>query len=363
MKNLFVLFCFALLSFGANGQTMQWVPLSPGNTLGNCKSQATESNGYKCYILQYIPAVSGTLTSYTTGFFVSCTSTGPSVVFNQSCSMANNTNLIDGCGDFGKVLMNSSGNSGGPGDNKIVAGRPVYLHQVCFSIPQGEEVSIIEDDLTDLTTSIDLGGGQVVTEAPNYITQTVGRPKFNSSTPANLLDFVAQPVDGHKTQLDWTLLSDKKEAKFSIEHSVDGTNFTPVGEVTASDKVDPAIQSYQYLDQPTADGVHFYRLKLYDDRGSYDYSPVRLVNFSPADFVVKAWPSPVSDILNVYISHAGQNGHMELLDPTGKKVIEEDFSDGNSDHQINVNAFASGLYTLVAVSGSQRLNEKVVVVH
>lgn len=362
MKNLFVLICFALLTYGVSGQTMKWVPLSPGNSLGECKSQATPNNGYRCYILQYIPAVSGTLTSYTTGFFVSCTSTGPSVVYNQSCSMVNNTNMIDGCGDFGKVLMNSSGNTGGS-DNKIVAGRPYYLHQVCFSIPTGEEVSLIEDDLTDLTTSIDLGGGQVVTEAPNYITQTIGKPRIITAPPVSLLDFVAKPVEGHKTQLDWTLLNDKKQVKFSIEHSDDGTNFTPVGEVTASDKVDQAIQTYEYLDQPVADGVHFYRLKLYDERGSYDYSPIRLVNFSPADFVVKAWPSPVSEILNVYISHAGTKGHLELLDPTGKKVMEEDFSDGNSDHEISVNAFAPGMYTLVATSGTQRLNEKVVVVH
>ena len=362
MKTLFTFITLTLLTFGAYGQSMKWVPLSPNNSLGNCKSQATESNGYKCYILQYIPTVSGTLTSYTTGFFVSCTSAGPSVVFNQTCSMADNTNLIDGCGDFGKVLINSSGNSGGT-NNKIVTGRPVYLHQVCFSIPNGEEISVIEDDLTDLTTSIDLGGGQVVTEAPNYITQTIGRPKTNSSIPANLLDFIAKPVDGHKTQLDWTLLSDKKQVKFSIEHSADGTNFAPVGEVTAKDKNVQDIESYQYMDQPEADGVHFYRLKIYNEHGSYDYSPIRLVNFSPGDFVLKAWPSPVSDVLNVFISNAGSSGHYELLDQSGKKILEQSFADGNSNHEIGVIDLTPGMYTLVAVSGTQRLNEKVVVVH
>jgi len=362
MKNLVVLICITLFSLKANAQIMKWVPLSPGNSLGNCKSQATESNGYHCYILQYIPAVSGTLTSYTTGFFVSCTSAGPSVVYNQTCSMADNTNLIDGCGDHGKVLINSSGNSGGA-NNKIVAGRPVYLHQVCFSIPTGEEISVIEDDLTDLTTSVDLGGGQTTTESPNYITQTIGRPKFNSSIPANLLDFTAHPVDGHKTQLDWTLLSEKKHSKFSIEHSTDGTNFTPVGEVTANERLEQAIESYEYLDQPVADGVHFYRLKVFDERGSYDYSPIRLVNFSPGEFVVKAWPNPTSDILSVFISHASTDGHLELLDPTGKKVLEQEFADGNSDHEISVLNMTAGMYTLVAVSGTQRMNEKVVVVH
>ncbi len=361
MKNLASLLIAVLFAGALTGQTMKWIPLNPGQSLGNCQSMATVSNKYRCYTLQYIPAVSGTLTSYTTGFFVSCTSKGSAIAFNQSCSMNNNVNMIDGCGDFGKVLMNSSGNTGGPGSDQVMAGRPVYLHEVCFTIPAGEEISVIEDDLTDLTTSIDLGNGQVVTEMPTYITQTIGKPRIDPSIPAYWLDFVAKPVDGHQSQLDWTLNSDKKHVKYVIEHSVDGNNFNPVGEVTA-EQVQNAIESYQFMDKPEGDGIHFYRLKAFDERGGYDYSPIRLVNFSPGEFVMKAWPSPVSESLNVFISHASEAGHMELLDPAGKKVAEQDFADGDSNHEMNVYGMPAGMYTVVAVSGSQRLNEKVVVV-
>jgi len=362
MKNLIIPFLLAAGALQVSAQTMKWVPIEPGTTLDKCKSVSPKLNDYRCYALQYIPAVSGTLTTYTTGFFVSCTSKGPAVVKNESCSMVNNVNVIDGCKDSHQVLMNSSGNSGISGTNKIEAGKPVYLHQVCFNIPFGEEITVMKDELTDLTTSIDLGNGQVVTEVPVYITQNIGRPKYDAHLPNSLVDFVTRVAGELTSQLDWSASTGARPVSFVIEHGNDGINFKAIGEVKAYS--DPeAIQVYQYLDHKAIEGLNFYRLKIFDAFGQYEYSPVRIVNFAGGDFSVKTWPSPASESVSVFINHAAEPGQMELTDANGKKLVEVPFGDGNSNHEVSVTDLAPGLYNLIVVSGSQRINEKVVVIH
>jgi len=362
MKNLAILFLLAAGALQVSAQTMKWIPIEPGSSLDKCKSASSKVNDYRCYALQYIPAVSGTLTSYTTGFFVSCTSHGSAIAKNESCSMYNNVNLIDGCQDTHQTLMNSSGNSGISGVNKIEAGKPVYLHQVCFSIPWGEEITVMKDELTDLTTSIDLGNGQVITEVPVFITQNIGRPKYDAQLPTSLVDFVTRIAGDHTSQLDWSVSDGATPVSFVIEHGIDGLTFKPIGEVKAlTDK--EAIQAYQYLDHAAVEGLNFYRLKIFDAKGGYEYSPSRIVNFSGGSFSVKTWPSPASESLSVFIDHAGEAGQMELTDVNGKSLLLKQFGDGNSNHELSVSDLAPGMYNLVVVSGSQRVVEKVVVAH
>lgn len=363
MKTLIILFLLAVSAFQVSAQTMKWIPIEPGSSLDRCKSAYTKTNDYRCYALQYIPAVSGTLTSYTTGFFVSCTSKGSAIAKNESCTMTNNVNLIDGCQDTHQTLMNSSGNSGVSGTNKLEAGKPVYLHQVCFTIPWGEEITVMKDELTDLTTSIDIGNGQVTTETPSYITQNIGRPRYDAQLPVSLVDFVVRLAGEHKTQIDWSVPSDVKPVSFVIEHGMDGINFAPIGEVKAKENLDKTILAYQFFDNAAKDGLNFYRLKIFDAKGGYEYSPVRIINFAGGDFSVKTWPSPVEDELFVFINHAAEAGQMELTDDHGKRISQLQFDAGSSNQQMSVTDFAPGMYNLVVVSGSQRVVEKVVVIH
>ena len=363
MKNLVILFLLAVGVLQVDAQTMKWIPLEPGTSLDKCRSASSKVNEYRCYVLQYIPAVSGTLTSYTTGFFVSCTSKGSAIAKNESCSMNNNVNLIDGCKDSHQTLMNSSGNSGISGVNKIEAGKPVYLHQVCFTIPWGEEITVMKDETTDLTTSIDLGNDQVITEQPTYITQNIGRPKYDTQMPVSLVDFVTRIAGDHTTQIDWSVTNTiVKPSSFVIERGVDGENFKPIGEVKVNIH-DNDLQAYQYFDKAAVDGLNFYRLKIFDEKGQYEYSPVRIESFAGGDFSVKTWPSPVAEDLFVFINHAGEGGQMELTDNNGKSVAQISFDAGSSDHKMNVLDITPGMYNLVVVSGTQRKVEKVVIMH
>jgi predicted outer membrane repeat protein len=158
--------------------TMRWV-LLPGGTSGTCVSNTDCCTNTYCYGLEYTPGSTGDLTSYTTAFFVDCVNNGSPVVSNATCVMTNASVVVNGCVEFGLIQMQCSGNSG---TLDVVSGVPVILHQVCFTVPAGVTLNVIEDETTDLTTSIDLTGGGAVTEFPAFVSQTLVHDNIVTNT-------------------------------------------------------------------------------------------------------------------------------------------------------------------------------------
>lgn len=148
---------------------MRWV-LLPGGTNGACVSSTDCCQNIFCYGLEYTPGRTGVLTSYTTAFFADCVSADSPVLSNASCVMSDHSEEENGCLDFDLIKITCSGNSG---TIAVTAGVPKIIHQVCFSVPQGMIVNVVEDEVTDLTTSIDLTGGGFVTEYPEYEQHTL----------------------------------------------------------------------------------------------------------------------------------------------------------------------------------------------
>jgi hypothetical protein len=134
---------------------MRWVFLPPGTVSGSCVSASNCSTGTICFGLEYTPGVTGTLTSYTTGFFINCYNGGSPVISNVSCVMDDNSEENADCGGSGLILMNSSGNTGSV---PITQNFPIYIHQICLQLGVGGSILLDEDEFTDLTTSVNLPG-------------------------------------------------------------------------------------------------------------------------------------------------------------------------------------------------------------
>ena len=299
------------ITAGLQAQTMRWTPVSVPSEFGKCSFSEDKEGKTQCYVLEYVPAVSGVLTSYTAGFFVSCTSLGSAISENQSCSMSSNVRLVNGCSSVGQVLMSSSGNTGSAINNKIEAGVPVVLHQVCLTIPSGETVTIEEDPVTDLSTSVDVVGGTYATEYPSFETATFRRIRYDQDLLATILDFQARPAGGRVAQLDWSVSPKNEITSFSIERSFDGEIFEVIGELPALDE-DQRRGIYQFLDRAAQPGDNFYRLRQIDDQGKEAFSPIRKIVFEQFPFTVTATPNPVKDRLSITFNHAKEAGTMSF---------------------------------------------------
>lgn len=345
-----------------HAQTMQWVPFTKGLTKGDCAAEISKNDQVICYALEYTPAVSGVLTSYTTGFYVSCTSLGSPVAKNQSCSMYNNVNLQNGCSTNGIVLMNSSGNTGNVINNQVQAGIPVILHKVCFTIPKGETIKITEDQITDLTTSIDVGGGTFTTEFPTFTESVIRNTRYDDAKPTVFLDFKSTPVGERISQLDWSTAPVKNTAYFIVERSLDETTYEPLGRVQANQALG-SYHAYQFMDKNAVEGKNYYRLQQVREDGTTDYSPVRMVNFKAVPFAVTFTPNPADDFLTVNVVGQKSSYEVRLVDYTGQVALLEKPDQQTSQVRLAIEKLVPGVYSLVVESGQDKFIEKVVIAH
>lgn len=349
-----------LLQLPLHSQTMRWIPTPDGSA--KCPNQAGGKEQTLSYALEYTPGVSGVLTSYTTGFLVSCTSAGSAIVKNQSRVMTNKSREISGCNTMGAVLMNSSGNSGDAVHNRIEKGVPVILHQVCLSIPAGESVTVQEDVVTDLTTSIDLGNGVFTTEFPTFETATIGKPRYDQGKPMLLLDFKGIPAGDFISQLDWSTSRVVNTTHFVIERSTDGITFAPIGTIEAGEKSD-RIRSYQFFDKEAVAGDNYYRLMQAGTGDKNEYSPVRIVNFTPLTFSVTFTPNPANDYLQLNIQSPTGIKNIRLVDASGQIVMDEKDNNKNFNVRLDVKNLTPGIYTLVIENEKDSFTDKVVITH
>ncbi|MBK9984675.1 MAG: T9SS type A sorting domain-containing protein [Saprospiraceae bacterium] len=350
------------LSTYAFSQSMRWIPATDVFELNPCPHQQASKTQALSYVLEYTPGVSGVLTSYTTGFLISCTTAGSAIVKNQSVVMTNKSREISGCNTMGAVLMNSSGNSGDAVHNTITAGVPVILHQICLSIPEGEAVTILEEEVTDLTTSIDVGNGDPVTEFPTYAPISAGRAKYDQGKPMLLLDFKGVPLEDFVAQLDWSTSLVINNTHFDIERSTDGVTFSSIGTVEVGEKTDH-IRSYQFFDKEAKAGDNYYRLMQVNPQGTSEYSPVRIVNFTPKTFAVTCTPNPADDFLQLDIQSPVGIKNITLTDASGRIVMDEKDDNNNFNTRLDVKKLLGGIYTLTVVTTTDRYTEKVVIAH
>lgn len=363
MKSKYVLLGLLLITMPmlVKAQTMRLIPVKAGDPSGGCAVEADKFGLTQCYVLEYTPAVSGVLTSYTAGFFVSCTSLGSPIAKNQSCSMSSNARQVNGCSTAGKVLVSCSGNSGTIANNKIQAGVPVILHQLCFTVPYGESITIEEDPVTDLSTSVDVTGGTFATEFPTFEIMTIKKIRYDDAMQAALLDFQGIPAGDRISKLDWSTTQDVYTRTFVLERSADQENFEAIAEISG-EALTGRINVYQYFDRQALTGDNYYRLKEINGQGQASYSPVRKVHFDPTPFTASVTPNPAREKLFVRVDHAKGPVLFVLTDANGKERIRKPFEQGATDLDVLLDALESGTYTVTVTSGADKYLEKIVVI-
>jgi hypothetical protein len=116
---------------------------------------------------------------------------------------------------------------------------------------------------------------------------TIGR--INAPLPVRLVSFSAQQLDG-QVQLKWQSAEEKNTSHFEIERSADGKNFSALLTKKAQGN-SVALVSYQALDNSPVSGTSYYRLKMVDLDGTFEYSKMVSVSNEGAVWV-RAYPNP-----------------------------------------------------------------------
>lgn len=192
---------------------------------------------------------------------------------------------------------------------------------------------------------------------------------FNSGKMANgTLPVVLTPLKGYYSKgvshLYWKSLQESNSSHFEIERSNDGTNFVMVGRINAKSISDKEVD-YSFDDIRSNAGLNYYRLKLLDKDGKFQYSNIELLNVNIEGINITAiYPAPFIDKVNVVISsEVKTQSSISLFDNTGKllinlpSVLNKGVTNLVIDNLINL---AKGLYIIKVQVGENIVIKKLI---
>jgi len=103
-----------------------------------------------------------------------------------------------------------------------------------------------------------------------------------------------------------------------VEKCMDDVNFLPIGEL-AADTGSMTASTYSFTDNNLAKGITYYRLRLIDSGGAYQYSATRRINYTDNDLGIIIYPNPVSTG-TLTVSASVNCNRLLLYDASGRLV-------------------------------------------
>jgi hypothetical protein len=146
--------------------------------------------------------------------------------------------------------------------------------------------------------------------------------------------------------LTWKTAQEQNSSHFDIERSINGTNWTVIGNLPAAGN-SSIERSYSFTDNsPVQNG--FYRVAQYDLDGKVQYTSILHSSCTIAD-AFRLWPNPVDDVvfINIVSSNASQ-AVINLFDSKGALVKLQRVAviQGSNQVSVDMKSMAAGMYSL-----------------
>jgi hypothetical protein len=300
-----------------------------------------------------------------------------------------------GTGIYGKSLVANRGGFVALYDNLAGTGKPLTITPVqdfgvsIASVPafytdsvagiSGAWGSIIPNSLTngirrielrnygnsvvDFNTSTNGTWGIINTVNPTAGTNALRIDITNAPLPVTW-GTIAASAQTNGVTINWSTLSENNNAKFVIEHSSTGREFTAIGRVAAAGNSSRAIR-YSYVhEQANLQITNYYRIKQVDFDGKFEYS--RIVSVLPGRIQneqIETTPNPFSNTLDVMVNHVStQQVNVQLMDMIGKVIETKTLTVGAGKEKISFNTegLNNGVYFIRIQQGSETITRKVI---
>jgi poly(beta-D-mannuronate) lyase len=185
------------------------------------------------------------------------------------------------------------------------------------------------------------GTGNVLTYPLDSTLVGAGKPT-SLVLSVQLISFKSLLINKNAT-LTWEVTNEINFKQYNLEYSNDGINFQLLATLAAKG-TNVNITSYTYQHTNLAEGKYYYRLKMVDKDGSYNFSPVRLITIGKL-ISINVYPNPA----NLYVT-VDLNGTLKpqteiiLFDAEGKEVRR--IKATNNSINIPLDKLANGLHHL-----------------
>ncbi|MBK7410245.1 MAG: T9SS type A sorting domain-containing protein [Saprospirales bacterium] len=109
-------------------------------------------------------------------------------------------------------------------------------------------------------------------------------------------------------------------------------------------------------------GRQFYRLKQMDYDGTFDYSPIRVVDIGPPSNSIRVFPNPAREEVTIAFSEPTEvRGALWLFDQNGRLVSESVIAPQTTEFQLRLAQLPSGTYILKVKVGTKEWTKRLVV--
>jgi hypothetical protein len=157
--------------------------------------------------------------------------------------------------------------------------------------------------------------------------------------------------------LNWAVNCTSNQAKFEIQRSGNGTNFTSIANITAS--FDRCLQPFDFVDNNPLAGPNYYRIKITDVDGTVTYSIfVLLQNKECAPGGMAIVPTLVQkpDAVICLDAQTAQPIQFVVTDVNGRavKTIRENGLAGQNQFSVGLAELKPGIYHVAAYGTAQK---------
>lgn len=180
-----------------------------------------------------------------------------------------------------------------------------------------------------------------------------GTIAFNQVLPIQLISFEGSRIN--KTSLiRWKVADEADIASYDLERSNSGNAFTLLHNQIV---LTPSSfeRQREYIDANPFPGNNFYRLKINDKDGNYEYSNIVLVIFSEQNSLV-VYPNPTKEYF--IIDAAQKIINAELIDMTGRRIK---YYKPSVDNRYSIQGITTGMYMLNIYTSGQKTSVKIMV--
>lgn len=171
--------------------------------------------------------------------------------------------------------------------------------------------------------------------------------------PVELISFTAEPM-GDYILLNWETDLELENRGFEVERKEKGAdNFSPMGFVEGAG----TASFYKFEDKTAARGITYqYRLRQIDLQGAVSYSEVREAVLEEEGTMVRIFPNPTSDYVQVETS---ETGTLAIYNASGEQVFVDNVR--NNSDVFSIKHLPSGVYALTVESDKNFIQHRLVI--
>ncbi len=178
--------------------------------------------------------------------------------------------------------------------------------------------------------------------------------------PVNLLSFKAAPgLSG--TLIQWETASEINNQYYTVERSLNGVNFTGIGEIIATGNTN-SLSNYSFTDDKNVTGVVYYRLRQTDMDGKISFSKIVSVLNNQVAGSFTAFFNPSAN--SIFINKKGVENKSVIVmlhNSQGQALFHKSYR--TNDPALNQNIpfmskMSTGIYYVTLIDGNKKFTQK-----